>query len=85
VINVHYRDLVADPIAAVHAIYERAGLPWTEAAEQAMREQLAAPRRGGAGRHRYALADVGLNDAEVLAACPAYVEAERLLSLRAGR
>lgn len=79
VINVHYRDLVADPIAAVHTIYERAGLPWTEAAEHAMRERLAEPRRGGP-RHRYALADFGLNEAEVIAACPAYVEAERRLA-----
>lgn len=79
VINVHYRDLVADPIAAVHTIYERAGLPWTAAAEHAMREQLAGPRRGGP-RHRYALADFGLNEAEVIAACPEYVEAERRLA-----
>ena len=80
VINVHYRHLVADPIAAVHVIYERAGLPWTAAAEQAMRDLLAEPRRGGASRHRYALADFGLNETEVLAACPAYVEAERQLA-----
>ena len=80
VINVHYRDLVADPITAVHAIYDRAGLPLTRAAEQAMRQQLAKPRGGAANRHRYALADFGLDEAEVLAACPEYVEAERRLA-----
>lgn len=79
VINVHYRDLVADPITAVQTIYERAGLPWTAAGEQAICEQLSEPRRGGP-RHRYALVDFGLNEAEVIAACPEYVEAERRLA-----
>lgn len=80
VIDVHYRDLVADPIDTVRGIYERAGLPWTTEADAAIHRRQKERSSRGAVRHRYSLADFDLTEAEVLAACPEYVETERRLA-----
>jgi len=77
VIDVHYRDLVREPVATIRRIYERTALPWSVAAETAMRTQLARGTQHAGGRHRYSLADFGLTEADVEAACPEYVEMER--------
>jgi hypothetical protein len=81
VIDVHYRDLVRDPIATIRRIYELAGLPWTIDAEAAIRKQLSSGKQHGGGRHRYSLDDFGLTEADVEAACPEYVEMERRILL----
>jgi hypothetical protein len=81
VIDVHYRDLVRDPTATIRRIYERAGLPWTVDAEAAIRSRLASGTQHGGGRHRYSLAEFGLAEADVEAACPEYVDMERRILL----
>lgn len=61
VIDVHFRDFLADPIATVRAIYERLGLELTPVAEQKMRAFLQANPQDKHGVHRYSFADTGLD------------------------
>ena len=72
VIDVHYADTVNDPVGTVSRIYEQFGLPMTAAAEDGVRRYLRDNPRGKYGTHRYALADFGLERAEVDAAFAAY-------------
>jgi len=65
-VDVRYEDFVADPLATVARIYERAGAglaPDARAAMITMHEESASGERRPA--HRYELADFGLTDAEV--------------------
>jgi hypothetical protein len=73
-IDIDYRDLVADPVACARRVYDAAGVEWTPAAESAMRAWLErqSKSRGAGAEHRYALADYGLDDAEVDAAFAPY-------------
>ncbi len=58
--DVHFDALNRDPLAVVAAVYAQLGIPFTAAAERAMRAHAAANPRGKHGAHRYALADWGL-------------------------
>jgi hypothetical protein len=63
VLDLRYRDLVRDPLAAVATVCDFAGLPFDRAAELAMRRFLAAdPHRAG-GVHRYTPEEFGLDRA----------------------
>lgn len=61
VLDVHYTDLVADPIGTVRKIYAWADLPLTGVAEQRMREFLAEHRKDKHGRHEYTFEQFGLD------------------------
>ena len=63
-VDVHFRELVADPIAVVKQIYEVADHELTTEAETRMRHYLAANPRGKHGTHTYRLEDYGLDPAE---------------------
>ena len=58
--HVQYRDLTADPIETVRAIYSRFEEPFTPEAEAAMKAFLAENPKGKHGKHEYSLADYGL-------------------------
>jgi hypothetical protein len=65
-VDVDYTDLVADPVAAVHRVYDAAGLAWDDAVRATVSAELEASRSGPrAPRHDYALADYGLQHEEV--------------------
>jgi hypothetical protein len=64
-VDVHYREIAADPIACAQRIYARFGLPWTAEGEAAMRGYLAAHPRDEFGAHRYSLEMFGLDAAAV--------------------
>ena len=53
--DLHYRDLVADPLGAVAGIYAHWGEELTPEAEQRMHEYLDAHPQGRHGAHRYAV------------------------------
>ncbi len=59
--DLHYQDLVRDPIAAVRRIYDHFGLPFDAEAEQRMRVFLAANPQGKHGGHRYEVEQFGLD------------------------
>jgi hypothetical protein len=64
--DVYYADFVADPVGTVRGVYERFGLPWTDAAATAI-AAVAGEQRQGEARpaHRYRLADFGLTEQQV--------------------
>jgi hypothetical protein len=63
-VDVHFRELVADPIAEVRRIYLKADRELTPETEAAMRQYLEAERGSGHAKHVYDLADFGLDHAE---------------------
>jgi hypothetical protein len=72
--DVHFHELVSDPLGAIAGAYAQLGLPWTPAAEGAIRTHAAANPRGRHGEHRYRLADWGLDRAAVHEAFRFYTE-----------
>jgi hypothetical protein len=66
VIDLQFRDFIADPFVTIAAVYDAMGRELTTEAEGAMRAFLAAhPGDGGGGGTRYRWADTGL-DADAL-------------------
>jgi Sulfotransferase family len=63
--DVHYDDLVADPVGTVEAIYGHFGLPLTGAAADTIRSLATSSRAGGESGHRYTLGEFGLTGEEV--------------------
>lgn len=61
VYDLHYADLVEDPIASMRALYDWAGDDFTPDTEQAMRAWLTENPQGRFGVHRYTLDEFGLS------------------------
>jgi hypothetical protein len=61
IFHVHYKRLVADPLATVAALYDHFGLPLSEGTAVAMRRLIAERPRGGYGRNSYRFEDYGLD------------------------
>ena len=68
--DLHYEELVENPIAAVRGVYEYFGYEYGDIFENNMREWLAGNPKDKHGRHRYSLADYGLTREEVKGAFP---------------
>ncbi len=64
-IDVHYDDLLADPVGTVTKITERAGLPTTPASTAAVQSTRDATGQHRYGKHVYDLADFGLVEDDV--------------------
>jgi hypothetical protein len=73
-VDVHFRELVADPLAVVRRIYDVAQRELTDDAEERMRAYLAANPRGKHGAHTYRLADYGLDEPERRGALAFYTQ-----------
>lgn len=73
-LDIHFRDLMADPIAAVRAVYRLAGRELAPAMEAKMRAWIAANPKDKHGAHTYAAADFGIDAAERRAALRFYSE-----------
>lgn len=67
-IDVHYHDLVQDPLAVVRRIYAHFGLPLSEMAQARMSRYLADNPKDKHGAHQYSLEAFGL-DADALSRC----------------
>jgi len=61
VIDVQFRDFLADPLTTVRSIYGRLGLELTREAEARMGTFIAANPQGKHGLHHYDFADTGLD------------------------
>jgi len=70
-VDVHFHDLVEDPVAVLHRIGERAGTELTAADERAARDWLSA---NPARPHRYEAAEFGLSDEAIRDRYSEYVE-----------
>ena len=73
-VDVHYGELLDDPLKAVHRICDAIGAPLPPDGERRMRDFLAAHPQHEHGVHAYALADFGLDAGEVRDAFAAYRE-----------
>jgi hypothetical protein len=73
VLDVQYRDLVADPVATMRRVYEWIGTPFDATADAAVRAHLAAHAQHRHGVHEYSFAATGLDLAEVRALYDGYM------------
>ncbi len=73
-LDVHYRDLLVDPLKEVRRICDFVGAPLPAEAERGVRAFLADHPQHAHGVHAYALADFGLDGAEVRRAFTDYRE-----------
>jgi len=64
-VDVHHRDLIADPMGTVARVYDVLGLPLTAQVEAEIDAWQAANRSGAHGSHRYTADEYGLDPAEV--------------------
>lgn len=65
VVDIRYKDLVADPVGTADMLYGEFGLTLSDAGRRAMTDFLAVNRHGqasGGARHTYSLADFGLTE-----------------------
>jgi hypothetical protein len=65
VADVHYRDLVRDPVRAVHGIYERFDLPFSPDFDRRLREYVARDRYSSGRRPGSSLDAYGVSAADV--------------------
>jgi hypothetical protein len=73
IVDSHFLDLMADPVANVHGLYDRLGLDWPAGHDARIRDYLAAKPKGRHGEHRYSFEAVGLDEDHVRATFAAYV------------
>lgn len=74
ILDLHYADLMRDPMREMRRLYARFGEPFTDRAEAAMQACLAANPKGKHGRHDYSLAEFGLSREAVRAHFADYIE-----------
>jgi hypothetical protein len=74
IVDSHFLDLMADPIAALRRLYDELEIPWPAGHDAVVRAYLAAKPQGKHGEHRYTYADVGLDESSVRATFAHYVE-----------
>jgi hypothetical protein len=74
IVDVHYADLVRDPVATVTGIYARSGIEMTDDARAAFVSHVEAHPRGEFGAHRYDFASLGLDEGELRERFAGYVE-----------
>ncbi len=63
--DVHFQDLMSDPVAAIRSAYERLGLEFTDEYGDKIRAYLVAKPRDKFGKHKYAAGDYGLTDGQI--------------------
>jgi hypothetical protein len=73
-VDVHYADLMRDPVATLRTVYDRTGRPWPDGFADRIRAYLAAKPRAAHGPHRYGLADFAIDEADLRERYAPYVE-----------
>lgn len=61
IVDSHFTDLMADPVAAVEALYDRMGRPFLGEHADSIRRYLDAKPKGKFGKHKYSLEEWGLD------------------------
>ncbi len=72
--DVHHREMLADPIGTLHAIYEFLGLELRPPVEQAIRDWQVANQEGAHGTHTYTAEQFGLSAAQIRSDYDFYIE-----------
>jgi Sulfotransferase family len=73
IVDTHFLELMSDPVAMLHRVYEQLGYDWPEGHDRAITGYLAAKPKAKHGAHTYAYADLGLDEAHVRATFAPYV------------
>jgi hypothetical protein len=73
IVDSHFLDLMADPVASLRQTYDQLALEWPAGHEHTITEYLANKPKGKHGAHAYSLADVGLDEDSVRATFEHYV------------
>jgi hypothetical protein len=73
IVDSHFLDLMADPVATLRGIYHRLDLDWPVGHDARIRDYLNAKPKGKHGQHRYSFEAVGLDEDHVRATFSAYV------------
>jgi hypothetical protein len=74
VLDIQYADLVGDPVRTVSSLYGSLGIDMAPGVEQALRDYATAHPKGALGVHRYDLAGLGLDRAELSERFAGYVD-----------
>jgi hypothetical protein len=72
--DLDFREVLADPIAAVRRSYDHFGFEWTPAGESAMRSWHEQNPQGKHGEHRYSASEYGLDASEMDERFAGYVD-----------
>src|SRR5204862_1991620 len=64
-LDVHHRELAADPFSTLQRIYDWLGLEWPAPVQRAVRQWHEANRSGAHGAHRYTAEQFGLSAAQL--------------------
>jgi hypothetical protein len=78
-VDVHYTDLIADPIGNARRLYEAFGLTLSDTTEQAMAAHLETDHHGKGTARRYGLSDFGLTEDDIERAFGPYIERHRVV------
>jgi Sulfotransferase family len=74
VLDLRFKDIVADPLAAVRQVYAHAGMDFSAATQAAVSNWWAANPSDKHGQHKYELADYGLTREQVESVYADYIE-----------
>ena len=74
IVDLHFQDLLSDPVATLAATYESLGRDFTPAFEDRAVRYLADKPQGKHGRHAYRAEDWGLSDASIRRDYQAYTD-----------
>lgn len=72
--DLHFRDVLADPVGAVERVYHHFGVEMTDEARHRMRTWQNDNPQGKHGEHRYTAEDFGLTDSAITDRYAAYIE-----------
>jgi hypothetical protein len=73
IVDTHFLELMADPVAMLRRVYEQLGYDWPKGHDRAITGYLDSKPKAKHGAHTYAYADLGLDDAHIRATFAAYV------------
>jgi Sulfotransferase family len=73
IVDSHFVELMADPVASLRSTYEQLAIDWPAGHDRTITEYLANKPKGKHGAHAYSLADVGLEEESVRATFKHYV------------
>ena len=73
IVDLHFVDLMADPVTELRRVYEELALEWPSGHDHVVTRYLEQKPKGKHGAHSYSLADVGLDDESVRATFKNYV------------
>ncbi len=73
-IDLHFSELMRDPVTALESLYQQAGKPFSNTYRKAIEDYLAHKPKGKHGKHSYAPEDWGLDTATLKTEAKPYID-----------